>query len=52
MFHIIHSLSLHLVFGLDHSHIVDVSAEGIQDILLVLHPRLKLLAAVVESMKT
>lgn len=43
---------LHLVFGLDDSQVVGVGAEGVQDVLLVLHPRLKLLAAVAELMKT
>lgn len=44
-------LSLHLVFGLNDPQVVGVGAEGVQDVLLVLHPGLKLLAAVVEAME-
>lgn len=44
--------SLHLVFGLNDPQVVSVGAEGVQDVLLVLHPWLKLLAAVVEAMET
>lgn len=32
------TLSLHLVFGLNDPQVVSVSAEGVQDVLLVLHP--------------
>lgn len=44
--------SSYLVFGLNDSQVVGVGAEGVQDVLLVLHPRLELLTAVVESMET
>lgn len=44
--------SLYLIFGLHHSQVVSIGAECVQDVLFVLHPRFKLLAAVVESVQT
>lgn len=44
-------LLLHLIFGLSDPKVVGTGAEGAEDVLLVLHPRLKLLATVVEAMQ-
>lgn len=44
-------LDCYLIFGLHHSHVVGVRSEGVKDVLLVLHPGLKLLTGVVEAVQ-
>lgn len=39
-----------LIFGLCNFHVIGVRAEGVEYVLLVPHPGLKLLTGIVESM--